>query len=83
LPLCDVTEVVRKHNGGNVDMLQKAIVATGPEPAVVKAWRLPAAEASKMSNAEVDKLEEFVKGLGARGLAARASAQPGPGPDHP
>ena len=69
LPLCDVTEVVRKHNGGNVDMLQKAIVATGPEPAVVKAWRLPAAEASKMSNAEVDKLEEFVKGLGARGLA--------------
>jgi aspartyl-tRNA synthetase len=69
LPLCDVTDVVRKHNGGNVDMLQKAVTASGPEPGVVKAWRLPAAEASKMSNAEVDKLEEFVKGLGARGLA--------------
>jgi aspartyl-tRNA synthetase len=69
LPLCDVTDVVRKHNGGNVDMLQKAVVATGPEPGVVKAWRLPAAQASKMSNAEVDKLEEYVKGLGARGLA--------------
>ena len=69
LPLCDVTDVIRKHNGGNVDMLQKAVAATGPEPAVVKAWRLPTAEASKMSNAEVDRLEDFVKGLGARGLA--------------
>jgi aspartyl-tRNA synthetase len=69
LPLCEVTDVVRKHNGGNVEMLQKAVASTGAEPGVVKAWRLPAAEASKMSNAEVDKLEEFVKGLGARGLA--------------
>ena len=69
LPLCDVTDVIRKHNGGNVDMLQKAVAATGPEPAVVKAWRLSTAEASKMSNAEVDRLEDFVKGLGARGLA--------------
>ena len=71
LPLCDVTEVVRKHDGGNVEMLRQAISAksTGGETAVVKGWRLPAAEALKMSRAEVDKLEEFVKGLGARGLA--------------
>jgi aspartyl-tRNA synthetase len=50
-------------------MLQKAVASAGPEPGAVKAWRLPAAEASKMSNAEVDKLEDYVKGLGARGLA--------------
>ena len=71
LPLCDVTEVVRKHDGGNVEMLRQVISgkAPGGESPVVKGWRLPAAEASKMSNAEIDKLEEFVKGLGARGLA--------------
>jgi aspartyl-tRNA synthetase len=69
LPLCDVTAVVRKHNGGNVDMLQKVIASTGAEPNVVKAWRLPAEAAAKMTNADVDRLEDFVKGLGARGLA--------------
>jgi aspartyl-tRNA synthetase len=36
---------------------------------VVKGWRLPAALATRMSRTEVDKLEEFVKGFGARGLA--------------
>jgi aspartyl-tRNA synthetase len=71
LPLCDVTEVVRKHDGGNVEMLRQLVSgkAAAPEGPMVKGWRLPAAEASKMSNAEIDKLEEFVKGLGARGLA--------------
>jgi aspartyl-tRNA synthetase len=69
LPLCDVTEVVRKHNGGNVEMLQKVVSSTGGDAGVVKAWRLPAEAAAKMTNADVDRLEEFVKGLGARGLA--------------
>jgi aspartyl-tRNA synthetase len=70
LPLCDVTEVVRKHDGGNVELLRQVLAAkTAGDRPVVKGWRLPASEASKMSNAEVDKLEEFVKGLGARGLA--------------
>jgi aspartyl-tRNA synthetase len=69
LPLCDVTEVVRKHNGGNVEMLQKVVSSTGADAGVVKAWRLPAEAAAKMTNADVDRLEEFVKGLGARGLA--------------
>jgi aspartyl-tRNA synthetase len=69
LPLCDVTEVVRKHDGGNVEMLKQAVAGkAGPEAPIVKGWRLPAAEASKMSNAEIDKLEDFVKGLGARAL---------------
>ena len=69
LPLTDVTEVVRKHDGGNVEMLRAALAAKGHEPAIVKAWRLPASHASKMARAEVDRLEDFVKGLGARGLA--------------
>jgi aspartyl-tRNA synthetase len=70
LPLCDVTEVVRKHDGGGVEMLRQVLATkTAGDPPVVKGWRLPAAEASKMSNAEIDKLEDFVKGLGARGLA--------------
>jgi len=77
LPLCDVTEVVRKHDGGNVEILRQVVSGKGPggEAPVVKGWRLPAAQASKMSNAEIDKLEEFVKGLGAKGLArARVGA---------
>jgi aspartyl-tRNA synthetase len=76
LPLCDVTQVVRKHEGGNVEMLRQAVSAkTAGDPHVVKGWRLPATDAAKMSNAEIDKLEEFVKGLGARGLArARVGA---------
>ena len=70
LPLCDVTEVVRKHDGGGVELLRQILATkTAGDPPVVKGWRLPASEASKMSNAEVDRLEEFVKGLGARGLA--------------
>jgi aspartyl-tRNA synthetase len=70
LPLCDITEVVRKHDGGNVEMLRQTLSAkVAGEAAVIKGWRLPAEYASKMSNADVDKLEEFVKGLGAKGLA--------------
>ncbi len=77
LPLCDVTEVVRKHDGGNVEMLRQVVSSkAGGEPAVVKGWRLPAAEASKMTNADIDRLEDFVKGLGAKGLA-RAKIGPG------
>jgi aspartyl-tRNA synthetase len=66
LPLTDVTAAVRKHEGGGVPLLQAAIAhANG----IVKAWRLPAAEAAKLSRADLDKLEEFAKGFGARGLA--------------
>ncbi|HET6149771.1 MAG TPA: aspartate--tRNA ligase [Polyangia bacterium] len=72
LPLCDVTAAVRQHQGGGVALLQAAIAQPN---GVVKGWRLPAAEASKLSRADLDKLEEFAKGFGARGLArARISA---------
>jgi aspartyl-tRNA synthetase len=71
LPLCDLTEVVRKHDGGGVEMIRAALAGgrNPHDPPVVKAWRLPAAHAQKLSRAEVDKLEEFAKGFGARGLA--------------
>jgi aspartyl-tRNA synthetase len=71
LPLTDLTEVVRRHDGGNVEMLRAALAGGKPghEAPVVKAWRLPAELAAKMSRTEVDKLEEYVKGFGARGLA--------------
>jgi aspartyl-tRNA synthetase len=77
LPLVDLTETVRRHDGGNVEMLRAALAEgrPGAEPPVVKGWRLPAALAAKMSRTEVDKLEEFVKGFGSRGLArARIAA---------
>jgi aspartyl-tRNA synthetase len=71
LPLHDLTEAVHRHDGGNVEMLRAALASRreNQDAAVVKAWRLPAAEAARMSRTEVDKLEELVKGFGARGLA--------------
>ena len=72
LPLFDLSEAVRKHDGGGVELL-RAAVATPAN--IVKGWKLPAAVAAKMSRADLDKLEEYVKGFGARGLArARVSA---------
>ena len=65
LELRDLTELLRGHAGGGVPMFASAIEQKG----IVKALRLPAAEAGNMSRAETDKLEEFVKGFGARGLA--------------
>jgi aspartyl-tRNA synthetase len=66
LPLCDVTEIVVRHDGGGVGLLQAAVRTAG---GVVKGWRLPAAQAQSLSRADLDKLEEFAKGFGARGLA--------------
>jgi aspartyl-tRNA synthetase len=77
LPLCDLTEAVRRHDGGGVEMFKTALATrrAAHDPPVVKGWRLPAEQATKLSRTEVDKLEEFVKGLGARGLArARVGA---------
>jgi len=74
LPLFDLTEVVRKHQGGGVELLRAAIATPSH---IVKGWKLPAAvaEAAKVSRTDIDKLEEYVKGFGARGLArARVAA---------
>jgi aspartyl-tRNA synthetase len=67
LPLCDLTEVVRRHDGGGVEMFRAALAA-GRGDGVVKGWRLPAQHASKLARSAVDKLEDFAKGFGARGL---------------
>ena len=68
LPLCDLTDVVVRHDGGGVGLLQSAVKSPG---GVVKGWRLPAAQAKSLSRADLDKLEEFAKGFGARGLGPR------------
>jgi aspartyl-tRNA synthetase len=59
-----LTEVVRSHGGeGSAPMLWDAVQQSG----IVKAMVVPAEKA--LSRAESDKLEEYVKGMGARGLA--------------
>jgi aspartyl-tRNA synthetase len=76
LPHVDVTDTIVEHGGGGVSFW-KAIAdkfASGEYrrdlPAeIVKALRVPADIAGKLSRADVDKLEEFVKGMGAKGLA--------------
>jgi aspartyl-tRNA synthetase len=71
LLLTDVTEVLRAHGGGGVPLFKSAIdpPAQGGQGGIVKALRVPAKEAAALSRTEADKLEEFVKGFGARGLA--------------
>jgi aspartyl-tRNA synthetase len=66
LPLVDLTAAVARHDGGGVGLLQSAVKSPG---GIVKGWRLPAEHAKALSRADLDKLEEFAKGFGARGLA--------------
>jgi len=85
LPHVNLTDVIVEHNGGGV-AFWKAIAAkfTAGEyrrdlPAeIVKAMRVPAELAAKLSRTEIDKLEDFVKGMGAKGLA-RAKVDAGGG----
>ncbi|MBK9265821.1 MAG: aspartate--tRNA ligase [Polyangiaceae bacterium] len=65
LELADLTEVLRPKDGGGVPMFKAALEQKG----IIKALRIPAKEAAGLSRTEADKLEEFVKGFGARGLA--------------
>jgi len=59
-----LTDIVIAHGGeGGVPMLLEAVQQGG----IVKAMVVPAAH--PLSRAEADKLEEFAKGSGARGLA--------------
>jgi aspartyl-tRNA synthetase len=58
-----LTDLVRQHLGGGVPLLDEAVKAGG----IVKALVVPAS--ANLSRTEVDKLEEFVKGMGSRGLA--------------
>jgi aspartyl-tRNA synthetase len=65
-----LTDIVTAHGGdGGVPMLLEAVQQGG----IVKAMVVPAAH--PLSRAEADKLEEFAKGAGARGLARRRWAR--------
>jgi len=63
MPHVVLTDLVRQHGGGGLPLLKDAVEQKG----IVKALRLPAS--ATLSRTEVDKLEEFVKGMGAKGLA--------------
>ncbi len=76
LPHVDITRVVVDHGGGGVpfwktiaDKLSAGDAHRDAVTDIVKALRVPAELAGKMSRAEIEKLEEFVKGMGAKGLA--------------
>ena len=65
LPHTDITKLVLEQKGGGVPFWASL---TG-EREIVKAMRIPAELATKLSRTETDKLEAFVKGMGAKGLA--------------
>ncbi len=76
LPHVDLTDVVIEHGGGGIpffkaiaDKFSRGEYRRDLPAEIVKALVVPADAASKMSRTEVDKLEEFVKGMGAKGLA--------------
>ncbi|HET7754216.1 MAG TPA: aspartate--tRNA ligase [Anaeromyxobacteraceae bacterium] len=71
MPHTDLTGLVKEHGGGNVPMLKDAVEGGG----IVKAMRLAADQA--LSRTEIDKLEEYVKGMGAKGLARAKIAEGG------
>ncbi len=63
MPHAELTELVKKHGGGGVPILKEAVESGG----IVKAMRLSADRS--LSRTEIDKLEEYVRGMGAKGLA--------------
>ncbi len=76
LPHTDVTELVIDHAGGGIafwkpiaDKFTSGQYRRDLPTEIVKALVVPAEFASKLSRAELDKLEDFVKGMGAKGLA--------------
>jgi aspartyl-tRNA synthetase len=71
MPHVVLTDLVKQHQGGGLPLLEEAVKARG----IVKALRVPAR--AGFSRTEVDKLEEYVKGMGARGLARAKVAEDG------
>jgi aspartyl-tRNA synthetase len=76
LPHTDLTEVVIEGGGGGVpfwmELADKAAagkIRRDSPSEIVKALVIPADLASRMSRTEIEKLESFVKGMGAKGLA--------------
>ncbi len=76
MPHTDVTDVVIDHDGGGIafwkeiaDKFTSGRYRRDLPTEIVKAMRVPADVATKLSRAELDKLEDYVKGMGAKGLA--------------
>jgi aspartyl-tRNA synthetase len=72
----DITGLVIDQSGGGIpfwkdiaDKFTSGQYRRDLPTEIVKAMRIPAELATKLSRAELDKLEEFVKGMGAKGLA--------------
>ena len=63
MPHVVLTDIVTKHGGGGVPLMKEAVDARG----LVKAMRIPAS--ANFSRTDVEKLEEYVRGMGAKGLA--------------
>ncbi len=77
LELADITALVTTHGGGGVPLFHKTVADQG----IVKLLRIPAAHAAKLSNTEVKKLEDVVKGMGATGLGSARLDPAGAGAD--
>ena len=71
MPHVVLTDLVKKHQGGGVPLLDEAVKAKG----IVKGMRVPAS--ASFSRTEIDKLEEYVRGMGAKGLARAKIAEGG------
>jgi aspartyl-tRNA synthetase len=71
MPHVVLTDLVRQHQGGGVPLLDEAVKAKG----IVKGMRVPAS--ASFSRTEIDKLEEYVRGMGAKGLARAKVAEGG------
>jgi aspartyl-tRNA synthetase len=76
MPHVELTDLVVDHQGGGVPFWAElaAHFTSGRyrrdlPTEIVKAIRVPAAQAASLSRAELDKLEEYVKGMGSKGLA--------------
>jgi aspartyl-tRNA synthetase len=63
MPHTLLTDLVKRHDGGGVPLLGDAVKQKG----IVKAMRVPAS--ASFSRTEIDKLEEYVRGMGSKGLA--------------
>jgi aspartyl-tRNA synthetase len=82
MPHTDLTELAIEHKGGGIPMLVEIAEAflRGDDRRdhprrIVKAMVVPAS--AQLSRAEMDKLEEYVKGMGAKGLARARIAEDG------
>ena len=76
LPHTDVTDVVIEHGGGGIpffkpiaDKFTSGAYRRDLPAEIVKVLRIPGELAGKLSRTEIDKLEDYVKGMGAKGLA--------------